>query len=59
LQMMLDDEEQVAALCPACRQERERNACPSCGGDLAWWQGAKNESFDEARFLRMKEGAFP
>ena len=56
LQMMLDDDERVAALCPACREERERGRCPSCGGEVSTWQGAQNGSFDEERFLRMKGG---
>lgn len=59
LQLMLDDEERAATLCPACREERERGLCPSCGGEVSSWQGAENECFDEARYLRMKEGTYP
>lgn len=56
LQLMLDDEERAAALCPSCRAEAERGLCPACGGAVGTWQEGQNESFDLERFLSMKEG---
>lgn len=56
LQLLLDDEERAAQLCPSCRAEAERGLCPACGGEVGTWQESQNESFDLERFLRMKEG---
>ena len=57
LNLMLDDEEALEALCPACRAEAQEARCPVCGaltgGD---WAGV-NQSFDEERFQRLRRGA--
>lgn len=51
IQLRLDDEEQLEKLCPDCRGQLERNACPVCGqGGVRY----TNPSFDMDRFNRMK-----
>ena len=56
LNLMLDDEEALDALCPSCRAEAQEARCPVCGtltgGD---WAGV-NQGFDEARFQRLRRG---
>lgn len=56
LNLMLDDEEELAALCPACRQRAMEERCTACGAPLALTEGTVNGSFDEERFLRLKRG---
>lgn len=55
LNLLLDDEEELSRLCPACRAEAEREKCPVCG--LPTGSGGHNGSFDMARFERLKGGA--
>ena len=54
LNLVLDQEEEQARLCPDCRSRAEREHCPVCGRptDTAGW----NREFDLARFEAMKEG---
>lgn len=54
LNLVLDDEEELARLCPACRAEAERDHCPVCGGRADG--GGSNGSFDMARYEALKEG---
>lgn len=56
LNLMLDDEEELAGLCPTCRDKAMEERCAGCGAPLAAWDGAVNEQFDLARFERMKRG---
>ena len=56
LHEMLDREEALERLCPACRERAEEARCTCCGALLADTVGGGNASFDMARFLRMKEG---
>ena len=56
LNLMLDEEEELDGLCPACRDRATQQRCISCGASLAAWEGAVNEGFDLARFERMKRG---
>ena len=54
LNLALDREEELARLCPDCRQRAEREACPVCGAETDGW-GA-NSSFDWERFETLKGG---
>lgn len=54
LNLLLDDEEALEALCPACRVRAEEPRCPVCGEETGRW--VENGSFDEARFERLKRG---
>lgn len=56
LQLMLDDEEAVSRLCPACRAEAERESCPVCGGWTGRTVGGENVSFDWERFEELGKG---
>lgn len=56
LNLMLDEEEALSALCPACRAEAEEGRCPVCGGAAADAGGAVNAAFDEARYQRLSRG---
>ena len=56
LNLMLDDEEELAGLCPACRQRAMEERCVGCGTPLALTEGTVNGSFDEERFERLKRG---
>lgn len=51
LHLLLDEEERLARLCPDCRAEAERDACPVCGKQWEY-----SGSFDAARFERLKGG---
>ena len=53
---MLDREEALERLCPACRTRAEEARCSACGTTLADMAGGGNASFDMERFLRMKGG---
>lgn len=52
--LLLDEEEALARLCPACRVQAERRGCPVCGADGV--QGGYNAGFDEERFARLRGG---
>ena len=53
---LLDREEALERMCPACRQRAEEARCSVCGELLADTAGGDNAGFDMARYLRMKEG---
>ena len=53
---MLDREEALERLCPACRTRAEEARCSAGGTPLADMAGGGNASFDMERFLRMKGG---
>ena len=54
LNLMLDDEEALDALCPSCRAEAREARCPVCGTLTGGnWAGV-NQGFDEVRFQRMR-----
>ena len=55
LNLALDREEELARLCPSCRERAEREPCPVCGAPRENW--GVNAGFDLARFERMKGGA--
>lgn len=52
--LVLDGEEALAGLCPACRQAAEKGACPVCGGEIG--EAQENEAFDWARYEKLKAG---
>ena len=56
LNLMLDDEEMLAQLCPACRSQVLEECCSACGVPLALTEGGGNVAFDEARFEALKRG---
>lgn len=56
LNLLLDDEEELAQLCPTCRTRAEEQRCAGCGALLAQTDSGRNESFDEERFLRLDRG---
>ena len=54
LQMMLDREEKLRRLCPACQSKAEERRCTVCGGTLQQEQGS-NPQFDLSRFEELKQ----
>lgn len=56
LHLILDEEERLDALCPACRAQAEEDRCPVCGGAAEPAGAGRNPAFDPARFARMKRG---
>lgn len=57
LNLVLDDEETLEALCPACRAEAEEARCPVCGAVTAGDRVGENRGFDLERFERLRQGA--
>ena len=51
LQLMLDEQEQLDMLCPACRQKAQEQRCPACGQQLP----EENASFDETRYEELRK----
>ncbi len=56
LNLMLDDEQELDGLCPACRDRAMEERCCACGVPLSMTEGNRNGSFDESRFRRLKRG---
>lgn len=54
LNLLLDEEEAAALLCPGCRAEAERRRCPVCGRETG--ETEENPGFDLERFQRLREG---
>ena len=52
LNLVLDREEELAQLCPRCRQRAEEEVCPVCGEEKGAW--GCNDGFDLARFEQLK-----
>lgn len=55
-QELLDQEEELDRLCPACRERAEENRCPGCGTPVGERVRESNPRFDWERFERMKRG---
>lgn len=54
---LLDREEELEALCPACRERAMDRRCPVCGGERGdWEERVDNPHFDPKRFEAMKKG---
>ncbi len=56
LNLLLDEEEKLDALCPACRTEALEERCPVCGGARCDGAVEENAAFDWERYQRMKRG---
>lgn len=55
---LLDKEEELDRLCPACRARAMKNQCPVCGRAAEQWgEGMDNPAFDRSRFEELKGGA--
>ena len=54
LNLALDQEEELAQLCPDCRRRAEAEPCPVCGAERMDW--GHNPAFDLERFERLKGG---
>ncbi len=50
MQLMLDEQEELDALCPRCREAAQEPRCRVCGERLP----EENESFDEARYEELR-----
>ena len=53
---LLDREEQLERMCPACRERALEERCPVCGQPAAQGEGWNNPAFDPDRFAQLKEG---
>lgn len=53
---LLDREEELDRLCPACRTAALEKRCPACGKPAAHSEGWINPAFDQDRFEAMKRG---
>ena len=54
LNLALDQEEELARLCPECRQKAVEEPCPVCGAPRGSW--SVNAGFDWARYQELKGG---
>lgn len=53
-QLLLDRQEALERLCPACRREAEKDCCPGCGRPVDRETGG-NPNFDEGRFEELRQ----
>ena len=53
---MLDDEEDLARLCPGCRARAMEELCPVCGTPVKETAAGENAAFDWERFEALKRG---
>ena len=56
LNLMLDEEQELDQLCPACREQAMEERCMGCGIPLALTGRHVNAAFDEERFRQLKGG---
>jgi hypothetical protein len=56
LHLLLDEEEILDRLCPACRAQAEEDRCPVCGGAHGERTAETNGAFDWDRFRALREG---
>ena len=54
LNLALDQEEELARLCPVCRARAEQEPCPGCGAPKGSW--AVNAGFDWTRYRELTGG---
>jgi hypothetical protein len=59
LNLLLDEEEAAALLCPSCRAEASLPRCPVCGRETGERLEEENPGFDMERFLQLREGEAP
>ena len=57
--LLLDEEEEAALLCPQCREEAKRDRCPVCGREKGQMVREENSSFDWKRFRALRDGKVP
>ncbi len=58
--IVLDREEELGRLCPACRSRALEERCAACGRPAAeWGESGGNAAFDPARFEKLKGGERP
>lgn len=55
---LLDSEEELEGMCPACRAQAQERRCLVCGAPVWQTQAQVNPAFDMERFLALK-GAGP
>ena len=56
--VILDREEELERLCPACRAQAMEEKCLRCGRPAAeWGESGGNPTFDPARFEQLKGGS--
>lgn len=54
---LLDREEELERLCPACRAQALEKHCPICGEPMERaGEGMENPQFDRERFEQLKGG---
>ena len=56
LHLILDEEEALDRLCPACRTQAERDCCPVCGRERRETAEETNGAFDWERFQTLRGG---
>lgn len=57
---ILDREEELDRLCPACRAQALEGRCAACGRPTSGWgEGAASAAFDPDRFEELKGGRRP
>lgn len=59
LNLALDGDEALSALCPACRAEAETPHCPVCGAPAGGDSAGQNAAFDADRYERLSRGVRP
>lgn len=57
--LLLDEEEEAALLCPRCREEARKDRCPVCGREKGQVIREENGSFDWERFRTLRDGQSP
>ena len=53
---LVDREEELDRLCPACRARALEEKCPACGQTLAEGEEMANPACDMERFARLRGG---
>jgi len=56
LHLILDEEEVLDRLCPACRDQAGEDRCPVCGGQTGEITADINGAFDWEKFRALREG---
>lgn len=54
--LLLDDQEFLDQLCPACRERAMEERCPVCGAPADGDQVGVNPAFDKVRFEQLRRG---
>ncbi len=54
--LALDDEEELARLCPACKAEALEGRCPACGAPAGESEAMVNPAFDRERYEELRRG---